>query len=193
MELSKAEFAAHVGVSKGRVSQYIKAGVIGRDALIGEGRSARIDVEKATAQIRARRHIGQSSTGNGAKTAQKRPKAGVKDEIGSVDLASLIQAERLEQERRRNRRDAREEAVRIGQLVERAEVVAEHEVAARKVRSILDTLPTRADDVLAAAKSNGIAGVRAVLKSLVVEIERQIVADLEEAAAEIEEGRRGEH
>jgi hypothetical protein len=52
MELSKVDFAAHIGVTKGRISQMIASGIIGRDAMQGEGRSARIVVEKAVEQIR---------------------------------------------------------------------------------------------------------------------------------------------
>lgn len=37
--MGKAEFADHIGVSPGRVSQYVAEGKISGDALIGSGRT----------------------------------------------------------------------------------------------------------------------------------------------------------
>ncbi len=62
--LSKAEFAAHIGVTPGRVSQYIADQKISGDALIGKGRAARIHVETARQQLLARLDPGQM-LGNG--------------------------------------------------------------------------------------------------------------------------------
>ena len=47
----KGEFAVLRGVTPGRVSQWIAAGQISGDALVGEGRDARIDVEIASQQL----------------------------------------------------------------------------------------------------------------------------------------------
>lgn len=66
--VSKGEFAARLGVSPGRVSQYIAEGKISGDALVGEGRSARIAVEAATAQLRAKLDINQRFGLNGVST-----------------------------------------------------------------------------------------------------------------------------
>lgn len=124
--LSKSEFAAHIKVSPGRVSQYISAGIIGADAMVGEGRSARIHVGRAIEQIRARRHIGQAM-GNGLLTdLREAPLVGPdtpSPEHGELsrkpaDPAELIQIERLESERRKNRMAAVDEARRLGTLVE---------------------------------------------------------------------------
>lgn len=49
--MSKGDFAAHIGVSPGRVSQYIAEGKIRGDALEGEGRRARIRTAVAIQQI----------------------------------------------------------------------------------------------------------------------------------------------
>ena len=128
MELSKSEFAAHIKVSPGRVSQYLREGLIGKDALVGEGRSARIVVEKAVEQLRTRRHVGQAM-GNGLLTDLGDGKgdaggAGESDAGAELqltgskdDVAKQIQLERLEQERRKNRRETIEEAQQLGQLV----------------------------------------------------------------------------
>jgi hypothetical protein len=65
--LSKGDFAAHIGVSAGRVSQYIAAGMIGPDALDGQGRNAKVIVARAVEQIKRKRNIGQA-LGNGLMT-----------------------------------------------------------------------------------------------------------------------------
>lgn len=62
--LSKAEFAALIGVTPGRVSQYIADQKISGEALIGAGRAAQIHVETALQQLRARLDRAQMS-GNG--------------------------------------------------------------------------------------------------------------------------------
>lgn len=120
MEMSKGDFASHIGVSPGRVSQYIAAGIIGRDALSGEGRAARIVVEKAVEQISARRHVGQA-LGNGLKTRLdlEGPVETLEPSpsVLTNDPARLIQLEKLEQERRRNRLATIDEAKALGELV----------------------------------------------------------------------------
>lgn len=120
MQMSKGEFASHIGVSPGRVSQMISEGLIGRDALVGEGRSARVMVEKAVEQIRARRNVGQA-LGNGLGTrlqATDRPLVpDTQLPSRDPDTAELIQRERLVAEQRKNRLAEVEEAQRLGDLV----------------------------------------------------------------------------
>ncbi len=65
--VTKGQFAELIGVSPGRVSQMISEGKIGPEALVGEGRSARIRVETARAQLRERTDLGQR-LGNGLET-----------------------------------------------------------------------------------------------------------------------------
>lgn len=65
--LTKAEFAAAIGVSAGRVSQYIADGRLDGEALVGEGRTQRINLAIATAQLRSRLDIAQMR-GNGKMT-----------------------------------------------------------------------------------------------------------------------------
>ncbi len=49
--LSKAEFAKHVGRSRSCISGWIKAGKISADALVGDGRAAKIWVQRAKADL----------------------------------------------------------------------------------------------------------------------------------------------
>src|SRR5690349_19821749 len=65
--VSKSKFAELIGVTKGRVSQYIADRKIFGDALVGEGRNAQIRVDLAKAQLRQKLDIGQR-LGNGIDT-----------------------------------------------------------------------------------------------------------------------------
>lgn len=120
--LSKGEFAAHIGVSPGRISQYLDAGIIGPECLVGQGRFARIDADRAKQQISARRDIGQS-LGNGLATRLDldAPALPAASETPATPRAPSIEdeikAQRLESERRKNRVAAVEEATQLGQLV----------------------------------------------------------------------------
>ena len=55
-------------VSKGRVTQWITAGLIDGAAIVGEGRSAAIDVDIARAQLKERRAGNESCGLNGLST-----------------------------------------------------------------------------------------------------------------------------
>ena len=57
--VSKGQFAALRNVSPSRVSQWISEGKIKPDALVGEGRNAKINVAVATRQLRDSLDIGQ--------------------------------------------------------------------------------------------------------------------------------------
>jgi hypothetical protein len=130
MEMSKGEFAQHVNLSAARISQMIADGTIGGDALVGEGRNARINVEVATRQISTRRDPGQS-LGNGLKArldGAPKPPSLVDRE---PETAELIQLERLEAERRRNRQAERDEAIAEGKLVPADELAAQVRKVAR--------------------------------------------------------------
>ena len=54
MIMLKSEFAARCGVTKSRVSQWLRAGQIGPEALVGAGRSAKLDAAVALAHLRER-------------------------------------------------------------------------------------------------------------------------------------------
>lgn len=178
--LSKGEFARHIGVSPGRVSQYLTAGIIGADALEGEGRAARIVVHKAVEQIRARRHVGQA-LGNGLLTRldddtpqQQTPRADVEDK--GDDLARQIQAERLEQERRKNRLAAIDEARELGRLVEGE---ALQRAVAKTAQDLVNTFMGMAPDI-----ANAIAARFELPQRDVLHLVRQVMNDKRAAAAQ---------
>ncbi len=95
--VSKSAFAAIINVSPGRVSQFIAAGQISSAAIVGSGQRAKIDVDRAKADLRLTLDVAQR-LGNG------------------IDYE--IKQQKLERERRANRLAAIEEARDRGQLIE---------------------------------------------------------------------------
>ncbi len=134
--MSKAEFARECNVSQARVSQWLSEGKIGAECLEGEGRGARIIVDKAKQQIGLRRDPGQA-LGNGIGTKLfDQPTVAPRVEPlrdGRDDVALQIQQERLEAEQRKNRIAARDELVAQGKLVPADDVRAQLTKVARQV------------------------------------------------------------
>jgi hypothetical protein len=116
MEIAtKSQFAALVGVSAARVSQWIAARKISGDALVGEGRHARIRVEVAREQLRRNLDLdrrlganGKSRLG-GAGAHASEPAAGVVEAPPAGGLSAGFSGapvpDRIEEEIKRARRD----------------------------------------------------------------------------------------
>lgn len=107
--MSKSEFARHIGRSPGRVTQMISEGTIGADALEGDGRNARIDVDKAMRQISLRIGTGRSV---GSRLDLVAAAGGEADKLNHQ-----IKVEQLETLQRRNRQAALDEYRGTGQLI----------------------------------------------------------------------------
>jgi hypothetical protein len=120
--VSKGDFAKLCNVSPGRVTQWITEGKITGEAIVGEGRSAKINAGIAQRQVGLRRDIGQS-TGNGLAT-RLTPRAAKREDASKPDLTDEITEEirrqKLESIRRVNRREAEEELARQGRYIEAA-------------------------------------------------------------------------
>lgn len=122
--LAKGEFARHIGVSPGRVSQYIAGGKLSGEAITENGR---IVVEKAKAQLRLKLDVSQMA-GNGLdtklKAAPATETAPISSPLATLPLAPTdtveeqIKLERLAEYRARNRKLAEEEAARAGRYVD---------------------------------------------------------------------------
>jgi len=131
--VTKSAFASLVGVSPGRVSQFLSEKKISGDALVGEGRRARIRVSVACQQLKRNLDISQRF-GNGITTRLDQPSP--VSEIGA-DFATppaavaaspkppaadpieeQLKREKLEQLQRLNRKAAREEAEKVGKLTD---------------------------------------------------------------------------
>ncbi len=124
--VSKSEFAAIIGVSPGRVTQYLTEGKISADALVGSGQRAKIDVERAKRDLRLTLDVSQR-LGNGIDTrldpgesasGQQRPPSAAFVEPPVTGPDYEIKLQKLEQIRRINRNAAVAEAKDRGQLIE---------------------------------------------------------------------------
>jgi len=124
-----------------RASGWLGARQINGEALIGEGRGARINVEAARRQLDSRLSLSQRLGANG--------KAKL-DGAGSDPADAAIKAERLLQLRHSNARAADEAAARSGKYVEADAVRQEMgAIAGRLVASLEGGLPGIADAVAA--------------------------------------------
>lgn len=168
--VTKTEFAAHLGVSAGRVSQMIKAGQIGPNSLKGEGRSARVIVEKASADLRRTLDPVQSHGLNGMATRSALAGAPSKsvqppraEPPASPQLAApmmpldntadLIGRERLRQAEIATRRMERDEALAEGRFVLADDHSAAVASAASKVLATIESGLADMADAIASVHS----------------------------------------
>ncbi|SEQ48955.1 hypothetical protein SAMN05216548_10526 [Faunimonas pinastri] len=200
--VSKSEFARICGVSPGRVTQWIAEKLIDGDALIGAGRTARINVAAAQKQLRKRRDISQA-LGNGITTRltgqspgapaepttsrrEPNPRADAdddEDEIASDQLDELLKREKLAEWQRRNRIGEEDEAARKGLYTETAAVRRQlTTIAVQVMRAFEGALPEMATALAADFRAED----REVLQKLneLFRKVRQQVAESNKLAAE---------
>lgn len=140
--VSKSRFAELVGVTPGRVSQYIAEGKISRSSLVGEGQRAKIDVEAAKADLRRTLDISQR-LGNGISTRIDAASAApiqadmAPTFVGQTAGQAVVQGEqprgidqelkleKLQQIRRANRNAAIADAQARGELISTTDAKAE--------------------------------------------------------------------
>jgi transcriptional regulator with XRE-family HTH domain len=89
--MRKSDFAKRCGVSKGRVSQWLKAGQIDGPAIVGEGRGAKLDAALALAQLKLRLSTDERFGWNGLSTNLDWLPADEEDaaEAEAADLAEI--------------------------------------------------------------------------------------------------------
>jgi hypothetical protein len=159
--VSKGQFATLRNVSPGRVSQWISEGKIKPDALVGEGRNAKINVTVARLQLREALDVSQLA-GNGVATnlalpltASTPPSASAPNREAAPSpqndpIAEAIKQERLDQLRRANRREAEEEAARSGRFTDAADAARQMGTLATKMMAVMEgSLPELATAVSA--------------------------------------------
>ncbi|MGU3539993.1 hypothetical protein [Methylobacterium sp. A54F] len=167
--VTKSEFAKIAGVSPGRVTQWIDEGKISGDALVGQGRSARIRAEAALRQVNLRRDVGQA-LGNGLGTRLTIPRSPVPSVGGgededldaggswssdgaSDDVDRKLKQAKLEAAERANRMAAVEEAASEGLYTETSAVRAEMgKIAGQMMRIFEGALPEIATAIAAEFK-----------------------------------------
>ena len=151
--MNSTQLAQELGISKGRVSQYVAQGKLD-GCFSGEGRARRFDLEKVRAALQHRLDPGQM-LGNGAETKRRlqeaEPAAPREGELrrGDPDRYELARIQKVEEEARKLRRQNLEAegtlvlADRAAQATARAlaQEVAEFEgVMRRAARAIADQL-----------------------------------------------------
>lgn len=163
--VSKSEFAAMINVTPGRISQYIAAGQISRDAVVGSGQRAKIDAERARADLRLTLDVAQrlgngmetrldaGAGASGAATADGggAPASGgaglpggggaLSGSGGSLQLTGIdyeIKQQKLETARRANRNGAIADAQSRGQLIDTDAARAEMTRVASALMDIFD-------------------------------------------------------
>ena len=123
--VTKGRFAEIINVSAGRVSQMIAAGQISGDALVGEGRAARIDVALAKEQLRRTidpaQRFGANGIGTRLASAATSPAPGLREPSASDLVDEQIRQEKLRQIQLANERADEAAAARRGLYVEAAE------------------------------------------------------------------------
>ena len=194
--VTKGEFAEMIGVTPGRISQMIKAGQISPESLSGEGRGAKVIIDRAKSDLRRSLDPSQSLGLNGMATraaisdkpAEPTPVAAVEPvSTGRADIpapvvpfdntADLIGREKLRQAAMVSRRMERDEALEEGRYVLSEEARAAIGAAASKTLSTFESgLADMADAV--AAKHN--IPPRDVLHTLT-----QSFRDIREAASKV--------
>ncbi|MBU2533316.1 MAG: hypothetical protein KKB37_11285 [Alphaproteobacteria bacterium] len=149
----KSEFARRIAVKPARITQMIQEGKIPPEALVGEGRTARIRVHLALKQIAQKRDIGQA-LGNGLgtrldgvapegnETREEDPEPDLPLAPREPSVEDEIKQERLIRERRANRQAQEADALRRGALMETAQARAEmNKITSRMLVTFEGALP----------------------------------------------------
>lgn len=193
--ITKAEFARRREVSAGRVSQWISEGKIAGNALVGEGRAAKIRESVAVAQLRQKLDPMQM-TANGLSTkldAPALPQLPLEATAASVapppatdvpprdSIEERIKQQRLEQIERANRNDRREEAQRAGRLVEAALV---SQATGREITKLVASFEGKLSDFATAIAGQFKLSQRDVLHLLRAEFRKFRAGAAASAAAE---------
>lgn len=145
--VAKGVFARMIGVTPGRVSQYIRENKIGAEALEGEGRSAKIKVEVAKQHLRARLDIGQR-LGNGLDTkltATRKPSPDPElpseaplDPAEDGDIDRALKLEKLADAQFRRRKREEEDLARRGIYMPSDQARAQMRKVAERVLSSVE-------------------------------------------------------
>jgi hypothetical protein len=158
--MSKGDFAAAIGVTAGRVSQYIAERKIYGPALDGEGRRARIRPSIATRQLQKTLEPSQRLGANGAAELNRHdgqlpftPNPASAPSPAAEQPIDEIAAERLKQMRLRTAREEREEALSAGRYMDASEARSAMSRAVAEVFQLVDQGMQDMADALAEAFS----------------------------------------
>lgn len=132
--LTKSQFAELAGVTPGRVSQWIAEGKLTGPALVGEGRSARINVTVASEQLRLKLDINQRFGLNGLTTVLPSPSPS-RSQVNSSQ-AALPTEDRMQAPQEMAKEDPVETRIKAEKLRQAELVTARFEREDREARGI---------------------------------------------------------
>jgi hypothetical protein len=180
--LSKSEFAGRVGLSRARVSQLLTEGKISGDALEGEGRSARIVVDRALQQLKINLDVAQHAGMNGKAQLGKGAPA-LRAAAPDDDETSQIRAEKLRQAQLTTIRMQRDEqeASRRYVLAEELEVRVSG-AASRLLQMVEASLPALAARLSAACPGVDTRTATHELRLAFREVRERIAGEVEAEA-----------
>jgi hypothetical protein len=140
--VTKSAFALLVGVSAGRVSQFLSEKKIFSDAIVGEGRHARIRVSVALEQLKRSLDLSQRLGANGRARLDDPLSIG-RGNAGDVSavpdtVENSIKAQRLEQLELANERAREDKAARAGVYLKADEARQEMGRIAARLMTLFD-------------------------------------------------------
>lgn len=181
--VTRAQFAQMQGVSRKTVTMWVQRGRIQIARKVG-GREL-IDPVAARLALKSSEQRAEEAgrlldDGDDAPEQQQAHKvSSLTDEKRETERERrmLLQIQRLEKQ---------------GQLISRMQVDAEQETAARLVKKALDAMPSKAEDIFAAAQEGGVLAVRKALRQMVRDTQDAMSRALLTAAEELEAQRAAE-
>jgi DNA-binding transcriptional regulator YdaS (Cro superfamily) len=174
--VSKSAFASLCGVSCGRVSQWLAAGRLDGDAIVGRGHRARIRVGVARAQLKQRLNITQRlATGRAKLDGDSGQSAPIEDDI---------KAERLAQLRHFNTRAAEDAALRAGSYTRTEDARQQFGAIAARLLSTFEASFVQMANAVAASRAQTPQDILRAMRSTWREVRAQAAkAQGEEALA----------
>lgn len=197
--MTKSAFAAHVGVSAGRISQYIAERKIFGDALEGEGRNAKIRASVAVEQLRKTLDPSQRFGANGAATRSapvaselsfdgpEKPKAPLKPTAIVDPFIDEVAAEKLKQQKITTARMEREEALELGRYMLTDDARREMVKAVAEAFKVMEQAIPEMAKAIAAQFSMSTHDATHVLLKAFRDHRAKKARDFADAAAELEE------
>ncbi|MDX0702213.1 hypothetical protein GOD03_18435 [Sinorhizobium medicae] len=197
--MTKSAFAAHVGVSAGRISQYIAERKIFGDALEGEGRNAKIRASVAVEQLRKTLDPSQRFGANGAATRSapvaselsfdgpEKPKAPLKPTVIADPFIDEVAAEKLKQQKITTARMEREEALELGRYMLTDDARREMVKAVAEAFKVMEQAIPEMAKAIAAQFSMSTHDATHVLLKAFRDHRAKKARDFADAAAELEE------
>lgn len=180
--LSKSEFAGRVGLSRARVSQLLTEGKISGDALEGEGRSARIVVDRALQQLKINLDVAQHAGMNGKAQLGKGAPA-LRQAAPDDDETSQIRAEKLRQAQLITTRMQRDEQEASGRYVLAEELEGRVSGAVSRVVQMVEaSLPALAARLAAACPGVDTRNATHELRLAFREVRERIAGEVEAEA-----------